>query len=257
MVSGDIPPQVQKTETHRSVQDQKTETIGFVFLNDDEEYRSVGITLNNDKQSRIPKSWILLDNQSTVDVFHNHELLTNIRVSANGHMDIHCNAGITTTNLVGDLNGYGTVWFHPKGIANILSLKKVKEKYQVTFDSENGNTFVVHKKDGSVRNFTQSERGLYYMDTAKESGTMLVNTVAENKSKYTTRDYARAELARKIQIRIGRPSTRTFIEIVEKKLLPNVPITRDDILAAEHIFGPDVGSLKGKTVHRTPEQVAA
>ena len=39
--------------------------------------------------------------------------------------------------------------------------------------------------------------------------------------------------------------------------MPNVPITRDDILAAEHIFGPDVGSLKGKTVHRTPEQVAA
>jgi hypothetical protein len=44
---------------------------------------------------------------------------------------------------------------------------------------------------------------------------------------------------------------------VDNKLLPNCPITRDDIIAAEHIFGPDVGSLKGKTVHRAPERVNA
>jgi hypothetical protein len=72
---------------------------------------------------------------------------------------------------------------------------------------------------------------------------------------YTNRNYSMAELARQIQKRIGRPSTKTFLKIVENKLLPNCPITRDDILAAEHIFGPDVGSLKGKTVHRAPERV--
>jgi hypothetical protein len=44
---------------------------------------------------------------------------------------------------------------------------------------------------------------------------------------------------------------------VDNKLLPNCPITREDILAAEHIFGPDVGSLKGKTVHRAPKGVNA
>ena len=40
------------------------------------------------------------------------------------------------------------------------------------------------------------------------------------------------------------------MQIVERNLLPNCPVTRDDIAAAEQIFGPDVGSLKGKTVHR-------
>jgi hypothetical protein len=35
---------------------------------------------------------------------------------------------------------------------------------------------------------------------------------------------------------------------VEQNLLPNCPITKRDILAAEHIFGRDVGSLQGKTV---------
>jgi hypothetical protein len=43
-------------------------------------------------------------------------------------MDIHCNAGVTSTNLVGDLPGYGKVWFNPNGIANILSLLRVKEQ---------------------------------------------------------------------------------------------------------------------------------
>jgi hypothetical protein len=40
------------------------------------------------------------------------------------------------------------------------------------------------------------------------------------------------------------------MQIVEQNLLPNCPITRDDIMAAEKILGPDVGSLKGKTVRR-------
>ena len=54
---------------------------------------------------------------------------------------------------------------------------------------------------------------------------------------------------------IGRPSTRDFIKIVDNNLLPNCPITSRDIRNAEIIFGPDVGTLKGKTVRRTGEQV--
>ena len=40
-----------------------------------------------------------------------------------------------TTNLQGDLPGYKTVWFHPGGIANILFLSKVADKYQVSYNS--------------------------------------------------------------------------------------------------------------------------
>jgi hypothetical protein len=84
---------------------------------------------------------------------------------------------------------------------------------------------------------------------------MLVNTVGENKSKYTNADYLRASLARKLQMTIGRPSTSDFINIVEKNLLPNCPISRRDIMIAEDIFGPDVGSLKGKTMRSMPNKV--
>jgi hypothetical protein len=95
------------------------------------------------------------------------------------------------TTMVGDLPGYGTVWYDPKSITNILSLKRVTDKYHVAFDSRNGGSFVVTKPDGSVFEFQQSPGGLYYLDTEKK-GTTLINTVAENKGSYTNEDYAKA-----------------------------------------------------------------
>jgi hypothetical protein len=61
-----------------------------------------------------------------------------------------------------------------------------------------------------------------------------------------------ATLARKLQNIIGRPSARSFLNIVEKNSLKYCPVLREDVLA---IFGPNVGSLKGKTVRQNGEQV--
>ena len=74
--------------------------------------------------------------------------------------------------------------------------------------------------------------------------------LANNNFKYSSHDYSKATLARKIQRIIGRPSTQDFIHLVDNNLLANCPVTRMDILAAEHIFGQDLGSLKGKTTQR-------
>jgi hypothetical protein len=71
----------------------------FQFLQHD-----TGTTLQIGNDGRVPKTWILLDNQSTVDVFSNASLLKNVCVS-NASMDIHCNAGVTSTKMVGDLPG--------------------------------------------------------------------------------------------------------------------------------------------------------
>ena len=225
--------------------------MGFQFLQHDQ-----AVLMKSDGIAGVPPTWILLDNQSTVDVFQNASLLKNIRTS-NTQMDIHCNAGVSTTQQIGDLPGYGTVWYNPNGIANILSLSRVRERgYRVTYDSDNGNRFLVHKDNGTARVFEQSARGLFYMDVKNQgSEVSLVTTVSDNSDSYTQQDYSRAVLARKFQQIVGRPSTRTLLRIVDENLIPNCPVTREDILAAEHIFGPDVGSLKGKTVHRSSTPV--
>jgi hypothetical protein len=62
----------------------------------------------------------------TIDVFANDKLLKNI-CKVQTEMDIYCTAGSTSTNMVGDLEGYGTVWYYPGGITNILSLVCVIE----------------------------------------------------------------------------------------------------------------------------------
>lgn len=226
---------------------------GFMFHQQVEKisYHSVLCEINGD--GKVSKDWILLDNQSTVDVFYNRKLLRNIR-KANTGMEIHCNAGTTTTRMIGDLPGYGTVWFHPEGISNILSLSRVSKKYRVTFDSTNGNVFIVHKENGKSHHFKQSERGLYFMNTVKQA-TALVTTVDGKKSKYTSRDYSTALYARQLQNILGFPSTRTYIKVIENKLLSNCPVTKQDIIAAEDIFGPAVAALKGKTTRRRPEPV--
>ena len=158
--------------------------------------------------------------------------------------------------MVGDLCRYGTVWYHPNGIANILSLSRVKKNgCEVTYNSSDKNEFHVLKLDGKTRVFKESEHGLFYMDTSTKQEVTLVNTVADNKAKYTSRDYSCALMARNIQKIIGRPSTQAFIKIVNNNQLPNCPITSRNIMVTEKIFGPDVGSLKGKTVRHTSDRV--
>jgi hypothetical protein len=192
-----------------------------------------------DKSFTIPSSWILLDSQATLDVFCNGELLRDIR-TVNHRMYIHCNAGTRWTNQQGYLPGYGVVWYCPQAIANILSLHNVTRRYRVEYDSENGNRFELTMEGGAKKVFNKSEHGLYYLDAAparaESAAAVLVNTVDDNKTRYTNTEIARAKQARELQTKIGRPSTRHFIEIVSTNLLPNCPVTKRDIEAAEDIF---------------------
>eukprot|EP00957_Ditylum_brightwellii_P103252 7869808-Ditylum_brightwellii.AAC.1 len=101
-------------------------------------------------KGKMDPNWILLDSESTINMFCNADLLTNIRRSKYS-LDIYSTTGKSTTDWIGDLPGFSTVWLYPDGTANILSLAKVAKKFPVIYDSSNGQGFIVHKPDGSVR----------------------------------------------------------------------------------------------------------
>jgi hypothetical protein len=142
-----------------------------LFLCEDQEHRSASFQVKDGVNGgRIPRSWVLLDSQSTTDAFSNPDLLRDIH-EVRGSLTIHTQAGKAVTKLRGTVPGYGKVWYCPDGIANILSLANVAKTRLVRFDSTSGNQFEVTRDDGSPRVFKQSEHGLYYYDMRSPGST--------------------------------------------------------------------------------------
>ena len=54
---------------------------------------------------------------------------------------------------------------------------------------------------------------------------------------------------------MGNPSERDYKGMVSNNIVPNCPITSADISNARAIFGPDLPSIRGKTVRRAPAPV--
>jgi hypothetical protein len=69
------------------------------------------------------------------------------------------------------------------------------------------------------------------------------------------RDVAKAHEARHLQTMIGCPSPCDFTGVVRLKLLLNCPVNPSNVANAHNIFGPDLASLRGKTVRRKPLHV--
>jgi len=216
---------------------------------------------------------VLLDNQSTCSIFGNGRLLQNIR-KARGTMTIFTLGGPLVAHQQGVYPGFGLVWYDPRATTNILSFAQVGKDYKIDYNHEGG-VFTVDMGEQGLMKFRKAPSGLHYYDASSDEAgdyenggeledepeeleneaAVLVSTVAENKSKYSHEDYLRAETARKVQQLIGRPSTRELIAYVENGSLPNCPVNREDILRAESIFGPDLGSLQGKTVRKRSPKV--
>ncbi len=137
---------------------------------------------------------------------------------------------------------------------------------RIVYDSENGNTFIVYVPGQPYPwSFTQSKEGLFYYDLNEKPFTghtdkalaqyACVETVFENMQGYTRRQEKNAKRARDGLELVGFPSIRDFQSMVRLPLIKNCPLTIADIKIAQDVYGPDIPSLKGKTVRQQPPSV--
>ena len=219
---------------------------------------------NNSRMKSRMKDSIILDNGSTLSIFGNPELVSNIRKS-DVTLQLATNAGTQESNQVAEVPGYGQVWYDSRAIANIFGLSDLKNKYRVTYDSEKGDSFVVYM-DGKEIYFKCNEDGLYeykvsgaYKDEIqekkKQESSYMIETVEENRQGFTTRQFQRAKQARELYHNVGSPTVDNFKALLKMNFIKNCPVTVEDVKVAERIFGPALSTLKGKSTRKTPKPV--
>lgn len=202
-------------------------------------------------RAKLPQQWLLLNSCSTINIISNRRLLRDLQPAKNPIL-VHCSAGIVQLMQQGRLLDYPElVWYHPNGIANILSLNKTSQYYHVTMDTKTDPNITVHIHKGNTIVFRPCHRGLYH-DRIPNRATQknmwsIMQTVEQNKEGYTNREITRARTARKLHNILMFPSKRTCRNAVQT-VLHNCKTTTSDIDAADKIFGPNLAIVKGKTV---------
>jgi hypothetical protein len=223
--------------------DDDGDNINFTFfhLNDD--------TITITPKHMINQNWVLLDSESTVNIFSNKNFLKNIRrCNTVQGLRMHSNGGFQDTHMIGDLPGFGPVWYNKGSLKNILSLAAVQKICLVTIDTLEEAAIVVHKHNGDKMKFLESSHGLYYYDTKAKTTSAnywFINSVQENKSLYTKQQLKNADLATRVYELVGRPSHANFTKEIRENQLQNCTINVHD---ANYT---NVDALRGRRTTRT------
>ena len=203
---------------------------------------------------------LLLDNQASLNVIGNIDLLTNVRkaqrpVSMSG---IQAGAAAVRVDMVGDFSDFGEVYYSDFASANILSFAaQVSSGASIRYDTDLDEFSMVPRNSANVYVFSRkdvsgSEGRFYCCDlgsiNSRHDGAY-VTTVQQNLQRFTKREIDQARKAREMLARMGFPSVVDAMNMVSTG--SNFEVSGRDFQIADAIWGKDVPSLKGKTKRRT------
>jgi len=164
--------------------------------------------------------------------------LKNVRKVPDGnHLVLRSNGGSLETDMVGDVRGYGTMWYHPDSLANILSFANVRKKFKVqmhTGPQDPAPSISVTKDNGDVMRFDERNLGLYVHDALNTSNKHLLRTnfnyvfvtrITDLEKQFTRREVEEARKARILYVNLGRPSKQKFKSLLNENFIRDCPIT--------------------------------
>jgi hypothetical protein len=82
-----------------------------------------------------------------------------------------------------------------------------------------------------------------------------VATVRDNFGNFSRKQIEGAQAARRLMGMMATPSTRDFHALVRLNMIQDCPITTENIKHAHTLFGPDLATIRGKTVRCKPTRV--
>jgi hypothetical protein len=167
----------------------------------------------------LKKNYLYLDTCTTEDQMVEPAYLKDIHTVPKP-LHLHTNAGSSSTNRKGYL-GSQLFWLDRMGLANVISLRSLEERFHVTYDSNSrGGSFICKTPKGEVvfRRCPTTHFPYVDLDDEEENAAIImVQTVREQYTGYTRREVERAIAARKLQARAGHPSEATLKKEVSRK----------------------------------------
>jgi hypothetical protein len=166
-------------------------------------------------RSSIPPDYLLIDSQSTTNLFSNLEHVNNVRPMAQP-INVHCNKGVMTTYTVADF-GSNEVHLNKDGITNVLSLFLLSKKHHITYGSHDcRGVFKVHTSGGLIE-FKPTSKGLHALDlydnpkaahhlvtsTHPDEAHLHVKTVRKNYKSFTPKQIKRAHKSHLLMLMAG------------------------------------------------------
>jgi hypothetical protein len=129
-----------------------------------------------------PRATIALDSGSSIHIFKDVFLLTDIHSNNNRSIGVRTTDSKFRVNDIGRLcddlstlplpsDGY---YFYPKGVANILSLALIAETKRVVMDSAIDDAIYVFNEDGSYVRFSKTPNSMYCIDITTDDSDHIV-----------------------------------------------------------------------------------
>ena len=232
---------------------------------DREGYQGVqyGVMLSqSESKDGLHLDGMLLDSGATDSGVHDLSLVKNVRtLPRSEHFTVKTNGGSMVYTKDAELKIFPMrVYVNEDSTANILSMKDLEDVpgLYITYDSRIKRGFLVHYED-KVYTFEQSKEGLYFLEEQPRSNKLnkksapyiFVQTVANNKTNYSSAEIRGADYARRQQQQMMWPSDSFFKHIITNNLTNNNKVTNDDIDNGISIYGKQRQLYEGKMTRPT------